>query len=47
MVSQALYEKYSPLIGSATAQQIINKNNEAWRSFLVQRSALKAGTSRL
>jgi putative transposase len=22
------------LIGSATAQQIINKNNEAWRSFL-------------
>ena len=42
-----LYEKYSPLIGSATAQQIINKNNEAWRSFLVQRSALKAGTSRL
>jgi hypothetical protein len=29
MVSQALYEKYSPLIGSATAQQIINKNNEA------------------
>jgi putative transposase len=30
-----LYEKYAPLIGSATAQQIINKNNEAWRSFLV------------
>ena len=29
-----LYEKYAPLIGSATAQQIINKNNEAWRSFL-------------
>ena len=28
------YEKYAPLIGSATAQQIINKNNEAWRSFL-------------
>jgi putative transposase len=32
-----LYEKYAPLIGSATAQQIINKNNEAWRSFLVLR----------
>jgi putative transposase len=29
-----LYEKYAPLIGSATAQQIINKNNEAWRGFL-------------
>ncbi len=29
-----LYEKYAPITGSATAQQIINKNNEAWRSFL-------------
>jgi putative transposase len=29
-----LYMKYAPFIGSATAQQIINKNNEAWRSFL-------------
>jgi putative transposase len=29
-----LYKKYAPIIGSATAQQIINKNNEAWRSFL-------------
>jgi len=28
-----LYEKYAPLVGSATAQQIINKNNEAWKSF--------------
>jgi len=28
-----LYEKYAPIIGSATAQQIINKNSEAWRSF--------------
>jgi len=27
------YEKYKPLIGSATAQQILNKNNNAWRSF--------------
>jgi len=27
------YERYKPLIGSATAQQILNKNNEAWRSF--------------
>ena len=29
-----LYKKYAPLIGSATAQQIIKKNNEAWKSFL-------------
>lgn len=29
-----LYKKYAQLIGSATAQQIINKNNEAWKSFL-------------
>jgi putative transposase len=27
------YEKYKTLIGSATAQQILNKNNEAWKSF--------------
>ncbi|MBS7287382.1 MAG: hypothetical protein KIH01_01175 [Candidatus Freyarchaeota archaeon] len=32
--SKHLYEKYAPIIGSAMAQQIINKNNEAWRSFL-------------
>ena len=28
-----LYKKYAPLVGSATAQQVIRKNNEAWRSF--------------
>lgn len=27
------YERYKPLIGSATAQTIIRKNDEAWRSF--------------
>jgi putative transposase len=32
-----LYKKYAQLIGSATAQQIINKNNEAWKSFLALR----------
>ncbi|MBS7279793.1 MAG: transposase [Candidatus Freyarchaeota archaeon] len=32
-----LYQKYAPAIGSATAQQIINKNNEAWRGFLALR----------
>jgi putative transposase len=27
------YERYRPLIGAATAQTIIRKNNEAWRGF--------------
>jgi len=27
------YERYKPLIGSATAQTIIRKNDETWRSF--------------
>ena len=27
------YEKYKPLIGAVTAQQILNKNNNAWKSF--------------
>jgi putative transposase len=27
------YEKYKALIGSATAQQVLNKNDEAWKSF--------------
>jgi putative transposase len=27
------YERYKPLIGAVTAQQILNKNNNAWRSF--------------
>jgi putative transposase len=27
------YEKYKVLIGSATTQQILNKNDEAWKSF--------------
>ena len=38
-----LYEKYAPLIGSATAQQIIRKNNEAWRSFLKLKRLKKEG----
>jgi len=28
-----LYKKYTMIVGSATAQQIIIKNNEAWKSF--------------
>ena len=29
-----VYKNYVPLVGSTTAQQIVRKNNEAWRSFL-------------
>jgi len=29
-----VYKKYVPQVGSATAQQIVRKNNEAWRSLL-------------
>jgi len=28
-----LYEEFKPIIGAATAQQIMRKNDEAWRSF--------------
>ena len=28
-----LYDEFKPIIGAATAQQIIRKNDEAWRSF--------------
>jgi len=38
-----LYRKYAPIIGSATAQQIIRKNNEAWRSFLKLKKLEKEG----
>jgi len=34
------YEKYKVLIGSVTAHQVLNKNNEVWRSFF---NLLKAG----
>lgn len=40
---KGLYRKYAPLVGSATAQQIINKNNEAWRSFLALKRLEKRG----
>ncbi|MEM2432143.1 MAG: hypothetical protein QXV19_01120 [Candidatus Bathyarchaeia archaeon] len=36
------YEKHKVLIGSATAQQVLNKNDETWRSFF---SMLKAKTT--
>ena len=38
-----LYHKYKPSIGSATAQQIINKNNEAWKSFFALLKKWKEG----
>jgi len=37
------YERYKKLIGSATAQQILNKNNEAWSSFFDLLKAKKEG----
>ncbi|MEM4003863.1 MAG: transposase [Ignisphaera sp.] len=37
------YEKYKALIGSATAQQVLNKNDEAWRSFFSLLKARKEG----
>lgn len=40
---RTFYEKYKTLIGSVTAQQILNKNNEAWRSFFSLLKAKKEG----
>ena len=37
------YEKYKPLVGSATAQQVLNKNDEAWRSFFAMLKLKKEG----
>ena len=37
------YEKYKLLIGSATAQQVLNKNDEAWRSFFTLVKLKKEG----
>ena len=31
-----LYNEFKPILGSATAQQIVRKNNEAWRSFFAK-----------
>ncbi len=39
----ALYNKYSPLIDSATAQQILRKNNESWRSFFALKKMERGG----
>ncbi|MEM4969747.1 MAG: transposase [Sulfolobales archaeon] len=37
------YERYKKIIGSATTQQILNKNDEAWRSFFSSLKAKKEG----
>jgi putative transposase len=37
------YKKYVPLVGSATAQQVVRKNNEAWRAFLALKRIQKNG----
>jgi len=37
------YEKYKLLIGSATAQQVLNKNDEAWRSFFAMLKLKREG----
>jgi len=37
------YEKYKTLIGSATTQQVLNKNDEAWRSFFKMLKLRKEG----
>ena len=37
------YERYKVLIGSATAQQVLNKNDEAWRSFFSLLKTKKEG----
>jgi len=47
-----VYKKYVPLVGSATAQQVVRKNNEAWRSFLAlkqleRRGSLPAGMKKV
>ncbi|MEM2896956.1 MAG: transposase [Candidatus Bathyarchaeia archaeon] len=34
---KSLHEKYASIIGSATVQQIMNKNNEAWKSLSLKR----------
>ncbi|WP_456486619.1 helix-turn-helix domain-containing protein [Candidatus Alkanophaga liquidiphilum] len=37
------YGRYKRLVGSATAQQIIRKNNEAWKSFFALLKQKKEG----
>jgi putative transposase len=41
------YNKHVPLVGSATAQQIVRKNNEAWPAFLALKRMEKNSEARL
>ena len=41
--SQKYYEKYKGILGSANAQQVLNKNNEAWSSFFSLLNLKKKG----
>ncbi|ABL88793.1 Protein of unknown function DUF1225 [Pyrobaculum islandicum DSM 4184] len=38
-----IYNKYNRLLAPAALQQILNKNDEAWRSFFALLAKLKAG----
>jgi putative transposase len=38
------YHHYKTIIGSASAQQVIRKNNEAWKSFFALLKHKKEGT---
>ncbi|MGQ4894678.1 MAG: RNA-guided endonuclease InsQ/TnpB family protein, partial [Candidatus Njordarchaeia archaeon] len=38
-----LYDAFKRLVGSATAQQIMRKNGEAWKSFLALKKKLREG----
>jgi len=38
-----VYKKYVPRVGSATAQQVVRKNNEAWRAFFALKRMEKNG----
>ena len=40
---KAFYEKYKKLLGSVTTQQVLNKNDEAWRSFFALLKLKKEG----
>ncbi len=42
-ICKDLYQKYSSLIDSATAQQIIRKSNESWRSFFALKKMEREG----
>jgi len=42
--SDEVYQHYKKIIGSASSQQIIRKNNEAWKSFFALLKKKKAGT---